>query len=594
MSDPIANHRRILIVDDNHSIHADFRKILGPNSCDQSSLAQHEAELFGDPPASDASKLHFEIDSAYQGQEGLEYVLAALKEGRPYSMAFVDMRMPPGWDGIETVARIWREYPDLQVAFCTAYSDYSREEILSELGESDRLVILKKPFDNIEALQLAHALSEKWRLLQQSKLKTEELERLVRERTRELNEANTQLHLEMAERARVEEALRHVHKMEAIGQLAGGIAHDFNNILTVIRGYTSQLLTDGRIEPDNQLALHQVDEAAERAANLTRQLLAFSRKQVMHAEHLDLNEVISQVARMLHRVLGEHIALQIDTEPCGVGVKADRAMIEQVVLNLAVNARDAMPKGGKLLISATTVRLDGSQSAQDRRSVSGDFACITVTDTGCGIAPEIMPRLFEPFFTTKEVGKGTGLGLASAYGIAAQHQGWIEVQSTLNQGTTFKVFLPEVKLPAKPVTNSTAAPKARGGKEVILLVEDDEALRKLACKVLECYGYRVITAGSGLEARQAWSAHAAEIDLLLTDMVMPGGMSGRDLGLELQASKPALKVLYSSGYSLELAGCDAASLERIQFLPKPYAPNQLATAIRSCLDGERQQPSANS
>jgi signal transduction histidine kinase len=575
---------RLLVVDDNRAIHDDFRKILCPDSQQANELEAAESALFG-APAEKKRAMQFELDSAYQGKEALELVSQSVADRKPYALAFMDVRMPPGWDGIETTGEIWKLDPDIQIVICTAYSDYSWDALHEKLGHTDRLVILKKPFDNIEVLQLAHSLTEKWRLLQEAKAKTEELEQRVNERTSELRIVNEKLVTEMLQRTQAEEGLRQAQKMEAIGQLAGGIAHDFNNLLTIIRGYTCCLLDDEHLDPNAHESLQQVDGAAQRAASLTRQLLTFSRKQVMQPENLNLNEAIDQVAKMLDRVLGEDIALEIMAAKGLPNVHADRAMIEQIIVNLAVNARDAMPKGGRLLIHTASVELTDEEARGNTKARAGQFACFSVTDSGCGIAADIMPHLFEPFFTTKEVGKGTGLGLATVYGIVKQHGGWIEVESTPGHGATFRIFLPASgKKPADVRSHPVLAPKASGGNETILLVEDEPILRALMRTVLQHYGYRVYTASSGVEALKVWAEHELEIDLLLTDMVMPDGLSGRDLTKKLQADNPNLKVIYSSGYSLELLSSESVLQEGFNFLPKPYTPAKLATVVRNCLE----------
>jgi two-component system NtrC family sensor kinase len=577
-------HQRVLVIDDNPAIHEDFRKIFTPPGRLETEMAGREAALFGAAVTPEAAP-SWEFDSAFQGQEGLQLVQQAQANQRPYAVAFVDVRMPPGWDGIETIAHLWRADPDLQVVICTAYSDYSLDEILQTLGSSDRLVILKKPFDNIEVLQLVNTLTEKWRLQQQARAKTEELEQRVAARTQELQAANQKLQTEMAERVQVEAAFRQSQKMEAIGQLAGGVAHDFNNILTVIRGYTSMVLADERLDRKTRDFLQQVDDAAQRASSLTRQLLMFSRKQMLQPEQLNPAEVIAQVSKLLHRVLGEDIALVIQTEKTGPGLHADRAMLEQILLNLAVNARDAMPKGGSLLIRAEPVTLTKTECLADPKRRAGQFICFTATDSGCGIAPEILPRIFEPFFTTKDVGKGTGLGLSTVYGIVKHHAGWIEVESAPGQGTTFKIFLPSTLQPEDTAKPQNPSFKVNGGTETMLLVEDELALRNLARKILQRYGYRVLAASSGVEALKVWQEHAGKIDLLLTDMVMPGGISGRELAQRLQTDKNDLKVIYSSGYSQELIDQPALLAKGLHFLAKPYSPEQLARLVRSCLDG---------
>ena len=472
------------------------------------------------------------------------------------------------------------------MVICTAYSDFSLDEIIQKLGHSDRLVILKKPFDNIEALQLAQALTEKWRLLRAAQRRAESLEHNVATRTAELRTANAKLQSEMVERTRLEQAYRQAQKMEAIGQLAGGVAHDFNNILTVIRGYLCLVLSDDQLPSRLIDSLHQVDAAAQRAAGLTRQLLTFSRKQLVQREALHLNEVIGQVTKMLQRLLGEHITLQLDLASALPPILADRAMMEQVVVNLAVNARDAMVQGGRLQIETNREEIRNGAAWPHPEARDGRFVVLTITDTGSGIPVEVMPHLFEPFFTTKEVGKGTGLGLATVYGIIKQHGGWIEVSNIPGTGARFKIFLPEHEPAFTPAPAAPLPTKPTGGTETIFLVEDEPALRGVAEKVLQRYGYRVITASSGVDALNIWPAHAEQIDLLLTDMVMPDGVSGRELAQRLQTAKPQLKVLFSSGYSTELADPQALLQAGQNFLPKPYTPAMLADTVRKCLDAE--------
>jgi signal transduction histidine kinase len=291
-------------------------------------------------------------------------------------------------------------------------------------------------------MQLAHALTEKWRSQQEAKLKFEEMETMVAARTQELQSANERLQIEMAARERSEEALRQSQKMEALGQLAGGIAHDFNNLLTVMRGNVSSLLTEGNQPAEALIALQEISAAAERGAQLTSQILTFSRKREMHPQELDLNQVVHQVGHMLQRLLGANINLEVRCAAAPLTVHADPVMTEQVLLNLATNARDAMPQGGQLVIEAAELEVGDDQLRDHPEARPGRFACLSVTDTGIGIPPEVLPHVFEPFFTTKEPGKGTGLGLASVYGIVKQHQGWIEIENHPGQGARFKVFIP--------------------------------------------------------------------------------------------------------------------------------------------------------
>jgi PAS domain S-box-containing protein len=382
----------------------------------------------------------------------------------------------------------------------------------------------------------------------------------------------------------LEDQLRQSQKMEAIGQLAGGVAHDFNNILTVIHGHASLLIQNAGLTGLPAKSAHQIVEAAERAAALTRQLLTFSRRQVMQPRRLNMNEVVSNMKNMLGRILGEDIALRVNYFPQQALIEADAGMIEQVLLNLAVNSRDAMPQGGLLTISISVVEVTPSQCSTRSEARAGKFVCLSVSDCGCGIAPQNLPRIFEPFFTTKAVGKGTGLGLATVYGIVKQHQGWIEVDSRLNQGATFKVFLPSLESPTQANNEGQSDLGVRGGKETILVVEDEGPVRQLVCDLLTGYGYRVIQAESGVKALELWKSCREKVDLLLTDLVMPDRLNGRQLAEKLWAERPGLKVIFTSGYSAEVVGKDLVLQPGLNYLQKPYSPSRLACRVRDCLD----------
>jgi signal transduction histidine kinase/DNA-binding response OmpR family regulator len=383
----------------------------------------------------------------------------------------------------------------------------------------------------------------------------------------------------------LEAQFRHAQKLESVGQLAAGIAHDFNNILTVIQGYSDCLVMQYNGE-DAQFkkALKQISDASQRAAALTRQLLMFSRKQVIQLKVLDLNLVLKNFSNMLPRLLGEDIKLESDYTPDLPHIEADTGMLEQVVLNLAVNARDAMPKGGKLRIATTAAAIGEKYVCLHQEARVGQFVCLSVTDTGCGMDRKTLDRIFEPFFSTKEVGKGTGLGLATVYGIVKQHGGWIDVASQVGKGTTFEVYLPASGKGSENNGENAAAPSlVRGGSETILLVEDEVVLREFVGEVLHQYDYRVVQAGSGVEALRAWDENQGKIDLLLTDMVMPEGMTGHELATQLRRRKPDLKLIFTSGYSAEATGIDF-NHDNAKFLSKPYLPSQLAQIVRVCLD----------
>jgi len=702
-------NNRILIIDDNPSIHEDFRKVLCRRDTRHPGYADTKALLFGaDTP--EPERTAFEVDSAFQGEEGLQKVQQALAAGRAYALAFVDIRMPPGWDGVETVARIWKSDPDLQTVICTAHSDYSWNQMTRQLGETDNLVILKKPFDNIEVLQLAHALSRKWELRHQLQGRLNNLDQLVRERTAELLSTNERLKQEIAERGHIEHALRlseerfakafraspiplaiqsaaegeyvdvnhgfetitgftreellghtptelniwsdttgadvileklsekaafrdlpcplrtkggqlcdtllsaeflelesepciliiarditeqlileaqlrQAQKMEAVGQLAAGIAHDFNNILTVVQGYTSLLLSEKAPGSSDYEPLQTVSAAAARAARLIRQLLAFSRRQVLQLRTMDIRDTLAAISQMFPQMLGEHIDVKIVAAPALPLVRADSGMIEQVLINLAVNSRDAMPNGGRLVIAAKAVKLSPPAGPGNPEARPGSYVCLSVADTGCGMTQETMARIFDPFFTTKPIGKGTGLGLATVYGIAKQHSGWVEVQSEVGRGTTFQIYIPSNDEAPLGLSRTPVTPVLHGGRENVLLVEDEEAVCTFVAKVLKSHGYTVYAAQSGVEALALWPQIKPRVDLLLTDLVMPGGVMGRELAERLLVKDPTLKVIYSSGYSPGMAGRDLKLLEGRNFLPKPYDPSQLLQVVRECLDG---------
>ncbi|HUI07787.1 MAG TPA: response regulator [Verrucomicrobiae bacterium] len=752
------NHR-ILVIDDNRAIHDDFRKILGGPTTESPDLAEAETALFGER-APTLQPARFQIDSAYQGQEGLAVVQKSVQLKQPYAVAFVDIRMPPGWDGVETTRKLWEVDPDLQVVICTAHSDYSWEDICREIGNSDRFLVLKKPFDTVEVLQLANALTEKWWLQQEVKRQVDELELKVAERTKELREANGLLKKEVVERTEAEDSLRikteqlqaitdamvaflqsgdeclpseillrnalqqtgsecgfvglvtdgpslrilaqaglgweptkdgkrleiinfknlfggvitsgqavvsnepgadspsaeglpigttslqrflavpvlsgtqvvgmisvanrpdayagreqnkigvlarvagvlldnyrrkereailekqlrQSQKVEAIGRLAGGVAHDFNNILTAILGYSDLLLL--RMKADDSLhgSVEEIRNAAQRAAALTRQLLAFSRKQILEPKVVNLNDIVLDLSKMLRRMIGEDIEL-ITHGAWDLGrTKVDPGQIEQVIINLAINARDAMPHGGKLTIETANVALDRASTLRLGDVAPGKYVRVAVSDTGTGMTPEVQARLFEPFFTTKAEGKGTGLGLAMCYGIVKQSGGHITVYSEPGHGTVFKIYLPRIEEAAAPEAKQDQSGDLPQGKETILLVEDEAGLRKLTKLVLQDLGYTILEAANGCEAlRIAKERDGRGFDLVFTDVVMPQ-MGGKELADHIHSLRPDAKVLFTSGYTEDAIVDHGVLNDDVAFLHKPYTPNILACKLREVLD----------
>jgi len=337
------------------------------------------------------------------------------------------------------------------------------------------------------------------------------------------------------------------------------------------------------LDMETRHALDDLDEQARRAANLTRQLLMFSRRSVLAVRPLDLNAVVANVLTLLTRLIGEHIDLRFDGKSALPPVQADAGMMEQVLMNLVVNARDAMPKGGRITIGTSLADVDAAAAGAGRDRRPGRFVCLLVSDTGIGMDAATLKRIFEPFFTTKEAGVGTGLGLATVHGIVAQHQGWVEVTSEPGRGSAFKVFLPASSASAEAPAVAPIEPVERG-HETILLVEDEASVRGLVAKVLRARGYRVLEASGGQEAMALWQRHGGDVDLLLTDMVMPEGMTGVELTEQLRRLKPGLKAVISSGYSHEMVQSGAPTAAGVVYLPKPYEAPVLARLVRRCLD----------
>ncbi len=385
-------------------------------------------------------------------------------------------------------------------------------------------------------------------------------------------------------RKKMEEQFRQAQKMEGIGQLAGGVAHDFNNILAVIEMQSELMKTCGHLDTEQLESVNEIAATVQRASALTRQLLLFSRREVFQPRDLDLSETITSTTKMLKRILGETVQMETKLAAEPMLIHADAGMIDQVLLNLVVNARDAMPRGGQLIVETASVEFDEFAAAQSALMRPGLFVRLSVSDTGCGIPPENLQKIFEPFFTTKDVGKGTGLGLATVFGIVQQHQGWINVYSELGHGTTFRIYLPQLTRDVVLPENRSALSALPGGKETILLVEDDPALRASVYKALAQLGYRVLVAGSGPAAMDVWKTRHAEIHLLLTDLVMPNNMSGVDLARQLLQTRPGLKVIYMSGYSADVLGKDFSLIEGRNFLTKPFPAAKLFRAIREILD----------
>jgi PAS domain S-box-containing protein len=723
VSQEVSNSRgssdiRVLVADDDPAIldvYASTLHLAAGLAVPQTQLSVLQARLFSGTSAGVFSP-PCALTLCSQGDEAIEKIREAGQAGKPFAVAFLDVRMPPGLDGITTAERIRALDPNINIVIVTAYSDSDPVKIARRIPPPDKLLYLQKPLLPMEIRQSVSALGAKWhaqRLLEQA---YQDLEKRVEERTAELAALNRQLEFDIAkrtqveealsasevryraifdaandailvydgetgrisdanhracemfgytveelrnlrtsdliaeesprtewaaahalgrdpgnpqlfecrvreksgrvfwvetsvrgapdlgnccilgvvrditerkqaalERARLEEQLRSSQKMEAVGRLAGGVAHDFNNLLTAILATSDMVLNSLEHSHPLRLDINEIRRAAIQAGMLTRQLLAFSRKQVRQLQVVDLNEIVRNIEQILRRVIGEDIILQTALAPELSGVKADPGQLEQIVMNLAVNSRDAMPKGGVLSLETSEVSLEESHGSGHFSVSPGAYVMLAVTDTGTGISAEVMPHLFEPFFTTKGPGQGTGLGLATVYAIVKQSGGYIWVYSEPDKGTTFKIYLPKVEEPPQSLRKPAAAEPLRRGSETVLLVEDNEPVRILTGRVLRQYGYTVLDAPDGLQALDVIAQHWGPIHLMITDIVMPR-MSGPELAKRLAAPHPSMKVLYMSGHADDAFLHHGAPDFRPAFLEKPFAATTLLEKVREVLE----------
>ena len=490
---------------------------------------------------------------------------------------------------------------------CATTRVQSRDEFVAALEGGGVDLILSDcslpAFDGMSALKIAHA---KWPAIplvfvsgtlgeEQAieSLKSGATDYVLKERLARLAPAVRRAMQEVedrAERRQMAAQFIEAQKMEVIGHLAGGVAHDFNNILAVIMGYSD--LTIQKLGNDEVLRGHleTIRAAAERAAGLTRQLLIFSRRQKVQLVVLDLNDVVKDLDSMLRRLIDENIEMSIVPGKDIGHVKADAGYVGQVLMNLVVNARDAMPNGGRLSIATSNATLDENQARSHKGAIAGDYVMFSVSDTGTGMSEEVKARLFEAFYTTKPTGKGTGLGLVTCQTVVQQSDGFISVDSQLGQGTTFKVYFPRVNLPVDAAARPGGAGPLPRGTETLLVVEDEPAVRHLACDVLEAQGYRVLRAGNGQEGlKAARELKGREIGLVITDVVMPL-MSGQVMAEWLKATYPKIKILYTSGYADDAVTRHGVPQNGAEFLPKPYTPATLARKVRAMLDAAPERP----
>jgi len=380
-------------------------------------------------------------------------------------------------------------------------------------------------------------------------------------------------------------------RLTAVGQLAAGLAHEFNNIMTIVQGHATLLKENPNLDEESAKSLNYITEGVDRMSKLIRQMLAFSSKQVMQEKPLDVHEILAQTSEVLTRLLGDQVALHIDIAPGLPPILADPDMFQQIMVNLVVNARDAMGSGGHLTIRATENIFSPSDIAGKSERKPGQFVRVSVTDTGSGMDTAIISHLFEPFFTTKEIGKGTGWGLATVHGMVHQHHGWIEVESKIGEGTTFDIYFPATDQPMEKMAQATDLPDICGGKEKVLVVEDESVLRELVREILSLQGYTVLEAANAIDAMSIWEQNRSSVDLLLTDIAMPHGPTGRELADQLRKEKPHLPIIFSSGYTQEMFENGEDAGLRTFYLSKPYNPAQLAQVVRHALDATKKNES---
>jgi signal transduction histidine kinase len=513
--------------------------------------------------------------TALNGLRGIE-----LARAEDPDVILLDIVMP-GLDGFAVCRKLKADerLQAIPVIFLTALRT-DRESRVKAL-ETGAEGFLSKPLDAQELVAQIRAMAKLKAANLMKRQETEHLAALVAERTRELEQ-------ELADRKRVEveQELLQAQKLESVGRLAGGVAHDFNNLLMGIMGYADLCRDALPADHPNREWLDEITADAQRSADITRQLLAFARKQTITPKVLDLNDALTGMLKMLRRLIGEDIDL-VWMPGASLGpVRIDPSQIDQVLANLCVNARDAISGTGRITIETANVAIDAAHCACHEGVVPGDYVLLAVSDDGCGMEKSVLAHLFEPFFTTKELGKGTGLGLATVYGIVKQNNGFISVYSEPQRGTTFRVYLPRFAGAATATTVVRRAEAPRGRGETVLLVEDEKSLRVTCGLFLNSFGYRVLVAETPAAALALAAQHAGDIQLLLTDVVMPG-MDGRQLAQRLAALKPGMRVLFMSGYTANVVAHHGVLDPSVHFIGKPFSRDDLAGAVREVLDGGR-------
>ena len=693
MQEISSRNNRILVIDDDSDIWEAYKMILSPEQFESSSGRRMEELLKRKKDNTTESEADFELDFASQGQAGHQLVTESIRQDNPYSVAFVDVRMPPGWDGMETAVQIRKIDPDIEIVIVTAYTDRTRDEIARAVLPPDKLLYLRKPFDPDELKQIAFSLSEKWNISRIEEKQREELQKSearyrslvettsdwVWEADKEGNftycspvceelygykpeellgrsmfdilltpewapeykkyiqkcidnfkgyhgiervstrKDGSQVFVESSvtptvsgehgvigfhgidrditerkeaeeEKSKLEEKYNQAQKLEALGTLSGGIAHDINNILSPIVGYTElaeMAMNQGNFNIHEHLRI--IAESARKATDLIKQILAFSRQQVLVTSTVNLNSIIDSLGKMLNRLIREDITLEFDLADDLWLIEGDSGRLGQVLMNLVVNAKDAVGEGGRIKIHTENkiISKDDNLFNTNQKPLAGSFAVLSVMDDGSGMTKEIQERIFDPFFTTKPMGKGTGIGLSTVFGIVKQHGGHILVDSQPGQGTIFSAYFLKTDKVADADEELKTSPRKLEGNETILVVEDNEAVLMALKAGLEIFGYRVITANGGDKAAATIKGTKEEMDMLITDVVMPG-RSGKSVAALFRQKFQDQPIIFVSGYSMDIEPDDLLQLKYSFFMQKPIGPSQIAARVRAILDGDEE------
>ena len=596
MSTKIAkNCHRILVIDDNPDIHNDFQMILS-EKIDYSILDALAASYFDKVITDTETKNTYDLDFAFQGEEALEKIKNSILLKRPFSLAFVDMRMPPGWDGLETIERIWNVDANIQVVICTAYSDYSWKEINKKTGKTDKLLILKKPFDAAEITQLASTLTEKWDLAKKASLKMAQIEKIVRKKTKDLAMSNKKLQKEIIERKQLEQdqkklqtRFNRVQKMEAVGLLAAGVAHDLNNILSGIVSYPELLLMDIPRNSPLRKPLLTIQNSGKKAADIVKDLLTLARTASEISNPVNLNTIV-------YEFLKTPVYKNLSTPNCKINIKLNLhknllnilgspVHLSKAVMNLFTNAAEAMPHGGTIFVSTENRYIDKPVRGYDDIQ-KGNYTTLTISDTGVGISPADLERIFEPFYTKKLMGRsGSGLGMPIVWGTVKDHKGYIDIKSTKGKGTSFILYFPVTRKQAANDKAPICNKKIPGKGESVLVVDDVPQQREIAVLMLNKLGYSATSVSSGEKAVEYIKRR--KVDLLVLDMIMDPGINGLETYKRILEIYPDQKAIIASGYSETDHVKKALRLGAGTYIKKPYLLETIRMAAINTINKQK-------